>query len=247
MKKREEEINKYSKERIKILEDGGVRMRDFLVQKDPFPKSKCDRKSCFVCESELSDNPKISCNSNNVGYKLKCETCLVRGKSMVYEGETARSARTRGGEHVRDFKNKRPNSVLNKHKEIEHIDEEMKVSMQITRKFKDPLTRQANEAVRISNRAKHELLNSKAEFNHPPISRVTIEKKKFVKKFPTKLPGSKPSHQNNFTLKSISNQCPGSFHSGMEDHLKIQNKEGLNQKHLSSEQENYLESTLLLL
>ena len=88
---------------------------------------------------------------------------------MVYEGETSRSARIRGGEHVRDFEKKRSSSVLYKHKEIEHKDEMMKIKMQITKKFKDPLTRQANEGVRINNRNKNELLNSKTEFNHPPI------------------------------------------------------------------------------
>ena len=54
--------------------------------------------------------------------------------------------------------------------------------MQITKKFKDPLTRQANEGVRINNRNKIELLNSKTEFNHPPIPRITVERKPFFKK-----------------------------------------------------------------
>ena len=84
----------------------------------------------------------IPCNSNNVGYKFKC---LFRGTNVVYEGETARSARVTGGEHWSDFVNKRPKSTLNKHKEIVHQNEDMKISMQITRRFKDPLTRQANE------------------------------------------------------------------------------------------------------
>ena len=101
---------------------------------------------------------------------------------MVYEGETSRSARIRGGEHVRDFEKKRSSSVLYKHKEIEHKDEMMKIKMQITKKFKDPLTRQANEGVRINNRNKNELLNSKTEFNHPPIPRITVERKPFFKK-----------------------------------------------------------------
>ena len=71
-------------------------MKDFMVQKDPFPNLKCSKKKCPICESEVTDNPKIPCNSNNVGYKLKCDTCLIKGKTMVYEGETARSARVRG-------------------------------------------------------------------------------------------------------------------------------------------------------
>ena len=58
----------------------------------------------------------------------------------------------------------------------------MKVKMSITQRFKDPLTRQANEAVRITNRNKIELLNSKNEFNHPPIARITVEKKNIFKK-----------------------------------------------------------------
>ena len=41
-----------------------------------------------------------------------------------------------------------------KHKQNEHSDEEMKISMKIVQKFRDPLTREANEAVRINNRNK---------------------------------------------------------------------------------------------
>ena len=112
--------------------------------------------------------------------------------------------------------------------------------MQITRRFKEPLTRQANEAVRISSRGKDELMNSKTEFNHPPINRVTIEKRNSVKKLPRKnSPNSEPSHQSNFTLESKSKQqCPGSFLFGTEDHLNFRTKFELNQKQLSSEQEN---------
>ena len=54
--------------------------------------------------------------------------------------------------------------------------------MEITQKFTDALTRQANEAVRISSRSGHELLNSKSEFNHPPLARVVVERKKKVAK-----------------------------------------------------------------
>ena len=54
--------------------------------------------------------------------------------------------------------------------------------MKITNKFRDPLSRQANEAVRISKRPKSEILNSKTEFNHPPIARVTIERNKIFQR-----------------------------------------------------------------
>ena len=84
----------------------------------------------------------------------------------------------RGAEHLRDFKNARPNSAMYKHKQNEHGGEDIKIGMEITKQFCDPLTRQADEAVRISKRTKSEILNSKNEFNHPPIARITVERKK---------------------------------------------------------------------
>ena len=189
LKKREEELNRFKKERIKIVEDGGVQLKNFLVQKDPFPTSKCEKKKCLICCSEKSENLKFACNSNNVGYKLECDTCIERGQIRVYEGESSRSARIRGAEHLADFEKKRPNSVILKHKQKEHLEEEMSIRMEITQKFRDPLTRQANEAIRIKYRSKNqgELLNSKSEFNHPPLSRVVVEKRNFGKNYVPKI------------------------------------------------------------
>ena len=73
--------------------------------------------------------------------------------------------------------------------------------MEITKKFKDPLTRQANEAVRINNRGKSELLNSKSEFNHPPTVRISVERRpKFYSKIVPELKLSCPRKQPNLTI-----------------------------------------------
>ena len=119
-----------------------------------------------------------------MGYRLVCETCEDKGFQKIYEGETARSARTRGAEHMRDFNKGKLDSAMYKHKQNEHEGEEIKYRMEITKKFRDPLTRQANEAVRITSRKKNEILNSKTEFNHPPVARITVERnnKKNIKK-----------------------------------------------------------------
>ena len=61
---------------------------------------------------------------------------------------------------------------------MEHIDEEVEYGLEVTGLFKDALTRQANESVRIYNRRGTSILNSKSEFNHPPTARVMVEKKK---------------------------------------------------------------------
>ena len=173
-------LNQFSISRIKIVEGGGVKMKDLLVAKNPFPNTVCEMRKCVLCKNNTKEIV-IPCTTNNVGYRLVCETCEDNGFPLVYEGETARSARTRGAEHMRDFNKERPDSAMYKHKQNEHNGEEIKYRMEITKRFRDPLTRQANEAVRISSRNKNEILNSKNEFNHPQIARITVERKKFQK------------------------------------------------------------------
>lgn len=69
--------------------------------------------------------------------------------------------------------------MLYKHKVIEHPDEEdVHFKMEITGLYKDALTRQANEAIRIKNCKKGELLNSKSQFNNPPITRIVVNRKR---------------------------------------------------------------------
>ena len=97
----------------------------------------------------------------------------------MYEGETSRSARLRGKEHLQGLKNKRESNMLYKHKILEHPEEEnIQFKMEITGLFEDALTRQANEAVRIKNCKKSEILNSKSQFSHPPITRIVVDRKK---------------------------------------------------------------------
>ena len=96
----------------------------------------------------------------------------------MYEGETSRSARIRGIEHVRGINGQKLDNMLYKHKILEHAHEEVDFKMEITGVFKDALTRQAEEAVRIKSRKNYELMNSKSQFNHPPIARVVVEGRK---------------------------------------------------------------------
>ena len=197
LRERELELNKNSRERIKIVESGGIKMKNILTVKNPFQKTSCTQKWCPICQK--SENCKnnfeernIPCNTNNIGYRWICETCQDRNICKVYEGETSRSGRIRCREHITAWTKKKCDSVLYKHQKSEHTNENVKFKFEITKKFKDALTRQADEAVRINSRKNYELMNSKSEFNHPPVARVMVErKKKFVSKNkPTQLSSS---------------------------------------------------------
>ena len=180
LKTRDEEINKYEDERIKFVETGGIKIEQLLTQKNPFKKQKCEGKDCVLCGHKSEDEEiKIHCNTNNVGYRWTCENCRKKNLKRVYEGESSRSARLRGKEHARGLKNKLESNMLYKHKILEHTDDEnVEFKMEITGLFKDALTRQANEAVRIKNCEKSEILNSKSRFNNPPITRITVTRKR---------------------------------------------------------------------
>ena len=178
IRNREEELNKHSSERIKIVEKGGIKMEKMLINKNPFKNEKCQEKWCPLCKGEYGDF-KIACNTNNTGYRWVCKTCeKTKNVTKVYEGETSRSIRVRSIEHIRSYEKKKTSSVLHKHKMLDHINEEVEFELEITGIFKDALTRQANESIRIYNRHGSEILNSKSEFNHPPTARVMVEAKK---------------------------------------------------------------------
>ena len=178
LRQREEELNKNEEERIKIVEKGGVKIEKMLTVKNPFKNEKCEEKWCPLCKGDYGEI-KISCNVNNTGYRWVCKTCeKTKNLTKVYEGETSRSIRVRSMEHIRSYEMKKPKSVLHKHKLLDHIDEEVEFELEITGIFKDALTRQANESIRIYKRSGSEILNSKSEFNHPPTARVMVEAKK---------------------------------------------------------------------
>ena len=68
---------------------------------------------------------------------------------------------------------------LVKHLKQSHRNSKKKVTFDfaITGKFKTPLARQVDEALRISSSVKQiNILNSKSEFNRAPIARVIVDK-----------------------------------------------------------------------
>ena len=160
-----------------------MKIKSILCRKNPFEKSKCHQKMCPLCfKSEFvevnTEEVKVSCNTNNVGYRWICVNCEENDIVKVYEGETGRSARLRGAEHLKQLQQGSEDSALYKHRMAEHPNQTVKFKMEITGQFKDALTRQANEAIRISSRPGHQILNSKSEFNRPPIAKVLVERNK---------------------------------------------------------------------
>ena len=60
---------------------------------------------------------------------------------------------------------------------MDHPREKAEFKMHLLKKFKDPLTRLANEGARISSRNPIEWPSSKSEFHQPATVRLQVEKK----------------------------------------------------------------------
>ena len=148
-------------------------MKHILVKKNPFPPEKCEINCCPFCNEdkniEICSKNKFQCSSFSVGYTIKCKSC-----NSVYHGETSRRAAVRAIEHCKDLKKENEESPLVKHLKLNHP-EGSKFTFQVTGQFFNALTRQADESVRIQSSAQA-CINSKAEFNGPKLSRITLER-----------------------------------------------------------------------
>ena len=196
LRDKEEELAKISGYRIKIVERGGEKIADILCKSNPWSGTDCEREGCLMCTTkvETGKNKNQSCSNRNALYETWCETCELREKEKAdqkqgkknrvtrmvkYVGETARSCHERGGEHIDDMKQYRTSSHLLKHCLTfhEHEDfQEVKFRMKAVRFHRTAFERQIHESVRIQQeRERHELMNSKSEYNRCALPRLGLQ------------------------------------------------------------------------
>ena len=184
MQAKENQINFNSKNRIKIVEGRGVKLKNLLTRKNPFGTQDCEKPVCPLCKPTPHSEPgqlrkhRTPCSTQSVGYSVICLECKSKGLKTTYEGETGRSASTRTSEHINDLLKNKKDSPLVKHKNLQHNGEKgVRFAFKIEKVFRDPLTRQCNEGVRIKNAGiSSKIMNSKSEINHPPTNRITIDR-----------------------------------------------------------------------
>ena len=151
----------------------------------------CGRDSCPPCEVS---GGRVDCKARSIMYESKCLVCnpetsleeadgqanqpsrtLETPREGIYIGESSRSLHERAFEHVRDAKAFSDSSHIVKHWMTSHpsLPNPPMMGFSITGRFKDCLSRQISEALRI-NMSRDSLLNSKREFGHNSVSRLTV-------------------------------------------------------------------------
>ena len=161
---------------FQILEQTGLSLERMFQKSNPFKKKDCEATNCVVC-----DGTSIKCRIEGVGYKGICKACRDQNKTSEYLGETGKNAFTRAKQHMAGLKSKNHENAFYKHwhnfHETPYEDENLRLKnyeFRVEKFFKEPMSRQINEMVRITN-FQGTLLNSKSEWNAPPIVRIIAE------------------------------------------------------------------------
>ena len=140
---------------------------------NPSGKKGCSASDCFACSKGMGEGG--DCRKTSVGYEIGCNEC--EGDNVVmYVGETSRNAYVRGKEHIDKYRRNDQKSPLWKHAQNRHEGRtDVNYSMKVVSQFRDPLTRQVNEGVRINRSTAEVILNSKSEWHGPATARLTID------------------------------------------------------------------------
>ena len=158
---------------FKVEEKGGRSIKSIFQNTNPTRSKGCCAADCFACSNGKGKGGE--CRKTNVGYEIGCDEC-AETQTVLYIGETSRNAYVRGLEHIQKYHYKDNKSQLYKHAQTHHGGRlDVKFSMRVANRFRDPLTRQVNEGVRIHNCAAEVSLNSKSEWHGPATIRLVID------------------------------------------------------------------------
>ena len=186
----EEQMSELSGFKIKYQEAGGSVLTN-AFDKNLGRGQHCGRNNCPPCQN---NEKKGICKARNIVYESKCKICNpsspVEGKHRdiqppgskpsarigVYIGESSRSLHERALEHVRDAEAFCPKSHIVKHWMSAHPDLQSPPTMEfgVTAMYRDCLSRQIGEALRIHNTTDI-ILNSKSEYMANSVRRLTVE------------------------------------------------------------------------
>ena len=109
-----------------------------------------------------------------MGYQHTCLECKQEGIDAKYYGESGKNGYSRGLEHQDSLRLRNEGNALYKHCVVQHEGRKVDFLMEVTGTFRHNIERQANEGVRVRESKANIVMNSKAEFHQPPITRVVI-------------------------------------------------------------------------
>ena len=170
-REKEKELSLITGFKVKIVERNGTRANQLLHKPNPWSNAKCQNEKCYPCENgDTSD-----CSKRNLVYTSSCVPCKEAKTPKYYVGETSRTSRERGAEHLDDYQKGKEESHMVKHQEeVHHGQPQANFEFRVHSTFQSALARQITEAVLI-RRAGEATLNSKGVYNRCALPRLVVE------------------------------------------------------------------------
>ena len=148
LREAENDMEKQTGVKLKIVERTGVKIIDLLHKSDPWIGQDCGRQGCLLCRTKIATGKYLTqdCHKRCVIYQTWCLTCERRDKEKIeegedtdevkkekmkkvqlytYIGETSRSFYERGLEHLRDKEEMKMDSHMLKHYFEKHHNEDL--------------------------------------------------------------------------------------------------------------------------
>ena len=175
----ENDIAKVTGKKVRMVERSGTMIRRLLCRSNPWAGGKCGRDNCLSC---LNGPDNQNCFAKNILYEIKCLDCEEVSESVqsvLYIGESSRTAFCRSSEHLKGYQKGITSSPLHKHSIEKHKgSKKVKFQFKVVKQFFTALSRMVAESVRIARRSEvssNILLNSKGEYNRCKLPRLTVD------------------------------------------------------------------------
>ena len=170
----EEQNNQGRKNRIKFVEKAGRTVRNVVARNYPWSFEKCNSEECFQCTT--CSSPKISCRKPGIAYIITCNICRLNGVNAEYQGETSKSAFTRGKKHLDEFKAYLKTNCMVIHNITHHQSSKtLNFEMTVVKAVRGPMDRQIDESIRIKDSTAHIIMNSGSEWRGDAVPRASFQ------------------------------------------------------------------------
>ena len=83
----EDQLDKLTGYRLKIVERAGAKLEDLLTRSDPWAGMECGRKMCLLCKTKehTNKNRAQDCTKRSCVYEMWCGVCKDREEKCLEE------------------------------------------------------------------------------------------------------------------------------------------------------------------
>ena len=166
--------------KVKVVERGGMTMKQHLVRTDMGRTVPCAMGDCPICLTNPGEGGGLRHQRSGALYSGSCLICkALHGEEFeaLYWGESGDSGYVRTKSHLDSVEKRDLNNAFAKHLQEHHPDrvgDKSAFQFRVAKTFRKPLERQISEAVKIHGCKASICLNSKAEWMLPATDRIVV-------------------------------------------------------------------------